>query len=115
MKFIVTRTSLHDRTKQPDLNCYSEIVAYSERWVVHPKESREKVRRRIIDLGFEIIEAHDFYFIVLKEEQAWFIDLNSLDELLQFGDSELIITAPFKDYIEYPNITMLEIYDDYRE
>lgn len=115
MKFMVVRTSLHDRTKQPDPTCYSEIVTYEDRYTIHPKETKESVKSRIIKQGLEIIDEAKHYFLVLRKETRWFIDIDTLDELLEFGDSELIITSPFKSYIEYPDISEIEIYDDYRE
>lgn len=122
MKFLVTRTSEWDDRDCPDPRCYSETVHILNSEWFHVEELREKVRQDILSRGSVIHEEKEKFFVFLKSEIRWFIDFNSLEELVQFRheydykDDELVLNLEGQDDIlDYPDIVCLEIYDGYRE
>lgn len=115
MKFMVTRTSVWDNDKPCDGAIKEKYIRIDTRNASKPEDVpayknspewwySEGTNHRIIN-GYI---ARDF------EDEAWFIEIFTLEELIKFKDS---VGSPIilNDFIFTNGVLELEIYDDYRE
>lgn len=115
MKFMVTRTSLLGREKCPVEGAKRErFVRIDERTANDPKKIPahkgtdgdwyEKGSNHRVEKGHI---KRDF------EDEAWFVELGSLEDLLNFVDKNGEVVVGWSMWNS--GIRSLEIYDDYRE
>lgn len=115
MKFIITRTSFymysnverkpHEKAKEEkylttDQRLFQSFEEYDKKYLI-PFTS-VGTNHRINEKGI----ARDF------EVKEWFIEINSLEDLLDFSKKEGPLIINTEENNLYPTI---EIYDDYRE
>ena len=119
MKFYICRTSVYEDDESPvDGSFKQECLKVDSRTFKSPEEHDERLgggenfkpwnseglNHRIVDGGI----ARDF------ESDAWFIEIDSLEELMEFSKAhgELVVSSTYWAVKGHPRI---EIYDGYRE
>lgn len=112
MKFLVTRTS--DWLGKP---CEEAYKAEYARLDIRRFKTPEEYNRKFKDKWEERGNNHRINErgLIQREftDNDWFIDINTLDELLKFKDKYGSIVI--EDSFENKSITSLEIYDSHRE
>lgn len=118
MLFQVTRTSAWHEEYKPHEKCIPiTLTRVDRRKFRTPEEHDEKIGAiygNWFSLGSNHRITEDGIARDMEKRQAWAIEINSLEELMNFKDEvgcELVITTSYIDG-EFPQI---EIYDDYRE
>lgn len=117
MEFLITRTSISiDSKKKPHEKAYKKLAPIIEtRNVDCPTKLTERARQFWYSSGRNHRVEEGQLVKDLGEEERWFIELNSLEELVDFyeAEGELIITDhPFN---KVKGCKVIEIYDYYRE
>ena len=114
MKFTISRTSLWDNEKQPIDEAYEdEYIRIDERTVDNPQKLNFYADREDwYNYGFNHRVENNHIKRDFKEK-AWYINVDNLEDLLNLNEKygEIIISKNWNN----PNVSSLEIYDDYRE
>lgn len=118
MKFIVSRTSVWDEKQQPCEEAKRESVPYVESYNCKTPEEFDKsgvMRREGSWLSVGTNHRVNKKGYITRDNgmrDVWSIEINSIEELIEFVDKhgEIVIQDAFcSDYKE------IEIYDDWRE
>jgi hypothetical protein len=111
MKFLISRTSVWDEAKQPYEKAYRDkYIQVDTRKVDDPKKLKLKVDWYSEGKNHRVENRYikrDF------ESTGWFIDLETLEDLIKLKNEvgDIVIQSSFQN----EEITEIEIYDGYRE
>lgn len=115
MIFMVTRTSLHGYRKPYDKCFPIKLTRVDKRYITSVEEYDKRFTDKWMDNGTNHRVLEDGYIARdVGEEECYGIEINSLEELMQFYkdvDSEIVLGTSYIDH----KTPYLEIYDDYRE
>lgn len=128
MKFIISRTSIWDDNKQPCKEAIKEKYIYNDQLDPkylsnYPEHTRKYIKEEWYKNGFNHREESEIFKREIEKED-WFIEINSIDELIIFIKKygNLVISNKDKnsnykyDTDKYNNENYeIEIYDNYRE
>lgn len=113
MEFMITRTS-NWSTVRPCDEAYEKVYSRKDiRTLKSFEEYDNKFRDNFLDNGSNHRINEDGYIEREFEDKAWFIKINSLEDLLNLQNKygQIIVGQSWNNY-EY---MMIEIYDGYRE
>lgn len=113
MEFMITRTSVWFDDKPCDEAYEKDCMRKDVRTLKSFEEYDNKFKDNFHDRGVNHKINKDGYIEREFEDKAWFIEINSLEDLLEFENKfgPIIVSTSWTNY-EY---MMIEIYDDYRE
>ena len=115
MKFLIRKTSGYDDIKPHEKAYEDTYIAIDERVVDSPEKLNfPNAVKNWYGEGKNHRVENGHIKRDLEGRKAWFIDINTLEELINLQreiDCELVIG----DYYDNHNITFIEIYDSYRE
>lgn len=119
MKFLITRTSVWEEDGDLKLSkkwqLKKEKFDYIQRFTFKtPEAYNKKNTKDWFSEGYNHKKTKDGIQRALKDHsQGWFIEINSLEELMELYNEvgDIIISQSTFN----PDITEIEIYDDYRE
>ncbi|EIK0255484.1 hypothetical protein LHE31_000505 [Staphylococcus pseudintermedius] len=111
MEFIIRRSSLWSEDK-PLENAYKKQVEYRDiRTLSSFKHYDIKFDEAFTDKGSNHKVNKDGNIERTFIEEAWCLDVDSLNDLVELSKQDDVIVSHSKEY----NLPILEIYDDYRE